>query len=388
MNIFEMDAAYVANTYKRFPLEIVGGEGALLTGADGREYIDLGSGIAVNTFGMNDECWKQAIIDQLSGVGHTSNLYYTAPQAKLAKLICEKTGMKRVFFGNSGAEANECAIKVARKYASDKHGENVRPVVITLENSFHGRTIATLAATGQDVFHHHFGPFPQGFVSVPANDAAAMEKALDENPCCGVLMEMVQGEGGVNPLQPEYVQAVAKMCAERDVLFMVDEVQTGNGRTGTLYAWQQFGVTPDVFSTAKGLGGGLPIGACAIGEKAMDTMGASSHGSTFGGNPICAAGALNVIQRIDDALLDGVKAKHDMIMSALKDAPGVESITGLGLMLGIKTAKPAGDVVKECMANGVLVLTAKDKVRLLPPLNIPDALLDKAINVLKAALSA
>jgi len=198
----------------------------------------------------------------------------------------------------------------------------------------------------------------------------------------------VQGEGGVNPLQPGYVQAVAKMCAERDVLFMVDEVQTGNGRTGTLYAWQQFGVTPDVFSTAKGLGGGLPIGACAIGEKAMDTMGASSHGSTFGGNPICAAGALNVIQRIDDALLDGVKAKHDMIMSALKDAPGVESITGLGLMLGIKTAKPAGDVVKECMANGVLVLTAKDKVRLLPPLNIPDALLDKAINVLKAALSA
>ena len=387
MNIFEMDAAYVANTYKRFPLELTGGDGALLTGADGKTYIDLGSGIAVNTFGMNDECWKQAIIEQLNGVGHTSNLYYTAPQAKLAKLLCEKTGMKRVFFGNSGAEANECAIKVARKYASDKHGENVRPVVITLENSFHGRTIATLAATGQDVFHHHFGPFPQGFVSVPANDTAAMQKALDEYPCCGVLMEMVQGEGGVNPLNPEYVQAVAAMCAERDVLFMVDEVQTGNGRTGTLYAYQQFGVNPDVVSTAKGLGGGLPIGACMIGEKAMNTMGASSHGSTFGGNPICAAGALNVIERIDDDLLSGVQYRHDMILSALKDAPGVESITGLGLMLGIKTVKPAGEVVKACMDNGVLVLTAKDKVRLLPPLNIPEELLEKAVAVLKEALA-
>jgi len=386
MNIFEMDATYVANTYKRFPLEIVGGDGALLTGADGKTYIDLGSGIAVNTFGMNDERWKQAIMEQLSGVGHTSNLYYTAPQAKLAKLICERTGMKRVFFGNSGAEANECLIKVARKYASDKYGENVRPTVITLENSFHGRTITTLAATGQDVFHHHFGPFPQGFVHVPANDVAAMEKALDENACCGVIMEMVQGEGGVNPLQPEYVQAVAKMCAERDVLFLVDEVQTGNGRTGTLYAWQQFGVTPDAFSTAKGLGGGLPIGACAIGEKAADTMGASSHGSTFGGNPICAAGALNVIGRIDDDLLTGVQYRHDMIMAALADAPGVESITGLGLMLGIKTTKPAGDVVKYCMDHGVLVLTAKDKVRLLPPLNIPESLLEKAIAVLREAV--
>ena len=387
MNIFEMDATCVANTYKRFPLEITGGCGALLTGADGKEYIDLGSGIAVNTFGMNDEAWKQAVIAQLGGVGHTSNLYYTAPQAKLAKLICERTGMKRVFFGNSGAEANECLIKVARKYASDKYGENARPVIITLENSFHGRTIATLSATGQDVFHHHFGPFPQGFVHVPANDVSAMEKALDENACCGVIMEMVQGEGGVNPLDPAYVQAVAQMCAQRDVLFLVDEVQTGNGRTGSLYAWQQFGVTPDAFSTAKGLGGGLPIGACAIGEKAMDTMGASSHGSTFGGNPICAAGALNVLERIDDAILEGVKAKHDMILSALDGAPGVVSITGLGLMLGIKTEKPAADVVKHCMDNGVLVLTAKDKVRLLPPLNIPDELLGKALAVLKEAVA-
>ncbi|MGN0802706.1 MAG: aspartate aminotransferase family protein [Candidatus Faecivicinus sp.] len=387
MNIFEMDAAYVANTYKRFPLEIVGGQGALLTGADGREYIDLGSGIAVNTFGMNDEAWKQAIIAQLNAVGHTSNLYYTAPQAQLARMLCERTGMKRVFFGNSGAEANECAIKVARKYASDKYGPGARPTIVTLENSFHGRTVTTLAATGQEVFHRDFGPFTPGFVHVPANDPSAMERALDANACCGVMMELVQGEGGVLPLDAGYVQAVAKLCAERDALLIVDEVQTGNGRTGTLYAWQQFGIDPDVFSTAKGLGGGLPIGACLIGEKAKDTLGASSHGSTFGGNPLCAAGAIHVLGRLDDALLAGVREKHDRIVSALQGAPGVESIAGLGLMLGVKPSRPAGEVVRRCMENGVLALTAKDRVRLLPPLNIPDALLDRAVAVLKQAIA-
>ena len=387
MNIFEMDSAYVANTYKRFPLEIVRGEGSLLTGADGKEYIDLGSGIAVNSFGMNDSAWRQAVIDQLNSLGHTSNLYYTAPQAKLAKMLCERTGMKRVFFGNSGAEANECAIKVARKYASDKYGEGARPTIITLQNSFHGRTITTLSATGQDVFHHSFGPFTPGFVHVPANDLSAMRSALCENACCGVLMEMVQGEGGVNPLDVSYVQAVAALCAENDVLFMVDEVQTGNGRTGSLYAYQQFGVMPDVVSTAKGIGGGLPIGACLIGEKAMNTMGASSHGSTFGGNPVCAAGALNILSRIDEELLAGVRRKHDMILSALQGAPGVEEISGLGLMLGIKTTRPAGDVVRACMEQGVLALTAKDKIRLLPPLNIPDELLARALEVLLRAVA-
>ena len=385
MNIFEMDAAYVANTYRRFPLEIVGGQGALLTGADGREYIDLGSGIAVNTFGMNDEAWKQAVIAQLGAVGHTSNLYYTAPQAQLARMLCERTGMKRVFFGNSGAEANECAIKAARKYASDKYGPGARPTIVTLVNSFHGRTIATLSATGQEVFHRDFGPFTPGFVHVPANDLAALERALEENACCGVMLEMIQGEGGVIPLDKAYVQGAARLCALRDVLLIADEVQTGNGRTGTLYAWQQFGVVPDLFSTAKGLGGGLPIGACLLGEKVKDTLGASSHGSTFGGNPICAAGALNVLSRIDEALLAGVRAKHDRILAALQGAPGVEAVTGLGLMLGVKTARPAGEVVKTCMENGVLALTAKDKVRLLPPLNIPDDLLDRALETLRAA---
>ena len=380
-----MDAAYVANTYKRFPLEIVGGQGALLRGADDRTYIDLGSGIAVNTFGMNDAAWKQAVIAQLDGVGHVSNLYYTAPQAQLAKLLCERTGMKRVFFGNSGAEANECAIKAARKYASDKYGPGAQPIIVTLINSFHGRTVTTLSATGQEVFHKDFGPFTEGFVHVPANDISAMERALTENACCGVMLEMVQGEGGVIPLERDYVQGVAKLCAEKDVLFIADEVQTGNGRTGTLYAWQQFGVVPDLFSTAKGLGGGLPIGACVLGEKVRNTLGASSHGSTFGGNPICAAGALNVLSRIDDALLEGVRARHDRILAALNGAPGVEVVTGLGLMLGVKTTRPASEVVKRCMENGVLALTAKDKVRLLPPLNIPNELLDRALAVLKDA---
>ena len=385
MNIFEMDEAYVANTYKRFPLEIVGGQGALLKGADGKTYIDLGSGIAVNTFGMNDEAWKQAVIAQMDGVGHVSNLYYTAPQAELAKLLCERTGMKRVFFGNSGAEANECAIKAARKYASDKYGPGARPVIVTLINSFHGRTVTTLSATGQEVFHKDFGPFTEGFVHVPANDLSAMERALTENACCGVMLEMVQGEGGVIPLERDYVQGVAKLCAEKDVLLIADEVQTGNGRTGTLYAWQQFGVVPDLFSTAKGLGGGLPIGACVLGEKVENTLGASSHGSTFGGNPICAAGALNVLSRIDEALLAGVRARCDRILAALNGAPGVEAVTGLGLMLGVKTDRPAAEVVKRCMENGVLVLNAKDKVRLLPPLNIPNELLDRALAVLKDA---
>ena len=385
MNIFEMDAAYVANTYKRFPLEIVGGQGALLKGADGKAYIDLGSGIAVNTFGMNDEAWKQAVIAQMDGVGHVSNLYYTAPQAELAKLLCERTGMKRVFSGNFGAEANECAIKAARKYASDKYGPGARPVIVTLSNSFQGRPVTTLSATGQEVFHKDFGPFTEGFVHVPANDLSAMERALTENACCGVMLEMVQGEGGVIPLERDYVQGVAKLCAEKDVLLIADEVQTGNGRTGTLYAWQQFGVVPDLFSTAKGLGGGLPIGACVLGEKVENTLGASSHGSTFGGNPICAAGALNVLSRIDEALLAGVRARHDRILAALSGAPGVEAVTGLGLMLGVKTDRPAAEVVKRCMENGVLVLTAKDKVRLLPPLNIPNELLDRALAVLKDA---
>ncbi len=388
MDIKAMDAAYIAPTYKRFPLEIVGGKGAELIGGDGKTYIDLGSGIAVNLFGLNDEQWKQAVIDQLNRVSHASNLYYTAPQVRLAKMLCERTGMKRVFFGNSGAEANECAIKVTRKYASDKYGEMQRPVIVTLVNSFHGRTITTLSATGQDVFHHHFGPFTAGFLHVPANDIEAMRDALESHPVCGVMLEMIQGEGGVLPLDREYVQAVATLCAEKDILLVVDEVQTGNGRTGTLFAYEQFGIQPDVVSTAKGLGGGLPLGACLMGEKVKDTLTPSSHGSTFGGNPVATAGAVSILSRIDEKLLSDVRAKHDLIVSELEKVRGVRSVSGLGFMLGIETEKPAAEVVNECLKRGVLALTAKNKVRLLPPLVITEEQLKRALAIMKEVIEA
>jgi acetylornithine/N-succinyldiaminopimelate aminotransferase len=304
---------------------------------------------------------------------------------KLAQLLCEKTGMKKVFFGNSGAEANECAIKVARKYAFDTKGEE-NPVIVTLHNSFHGRTITTLSATGQEGFHKYFGPFTPGFCHVALNDFSRMEAALDDPKVCAVMMEMVQGEGGVVPLDKEYVQKVAKLCQEKNVLLLVDEVQTGNGRTGELYAYMHYGISPDVISTAKGLGGGLPIGACMMNEKTAGILTAGTHGSTFGGNPVCAAGALNIVSRLDEALLASVREKGAYIVQELSGAPGVKSVTGLGLMLGIETEKPAKDVVAACQQKAVLVLTAKQKVRLLPALNIPMELLMQGISILKEAL--
>lgn len=388
MDVKALDSEYIASTYRRFPIELVGGQGAELIDAEGKKYIDLGSGIAVNLFGVNDEEWKQAVIRQLNAISHASNLYYTAPQTKLAEMLCKRTGMKRVFFGNSGAEANECAIKVTRKYASDKYGELVRPVIVTLDNSFHGRTITTLSATGQDVFHHHFGPFTPGFIHVPANDLSAMLEALDTQPVCGVMMEMIQGEGGVLPLDKEYVQAIAKVCAEKDILLVVDEVQTGNGRTGTLFAYEQFGICPDVVSTAKGIGGGLPLGVCMMGEKVKDTLTPSSHGSTFGGNPVATAGALSILSRIDDSLLKQVQMKSEAIVAALQKMKGVKSVSGLGLMLGIETEKPAGEIVGKCMERGVLLLTAKNKIRLLPPLTITFEQLNTALSVMKEVIEA
>ncbi len=388
MDVKARDAEYIASTYKRFPVELVGGQGAELIDDTGKKYIDMGSGIAVNLLGVNDEEWKNAVIAQLNRIAHASNLYYTAPQTELAEMLCTRTGMKRVFFGNSGAEANECAIKVARKYASDKYGEMTRPMIITLQNSFHGRTITTLAATGQDVFHHNFAPFTAGFKHVPANDLQAMRDALEFHPVCGVMLEMVQGEGGVLPLDKEYVQAVAQLCAEKDVILIVDEVQTGNGRTGTLFAYEQFGIQPDVVSTAKGLGGGLPLGACLMGEKVKDTLTPSSHGSTFGGNPIATAGAVNIISRIDENMLSEVRRKSEKLVNGLKAIKGVKSVSGLGLMIGIETEKPAGEIVSECMKRGVLPLTAKTKVRLLPPLVITDEQIDKALSVMKEVIEA
>ncbi|MBR3587701.1 MAG: acetylornithine/succinylornithine family transaminase [Oscillospiraceae bacterium] len=379
-----IDKEYIANTYARFPVELVCGKGSLVYDETGKEYIDMGSGIGVTAFGIADDEWKAAVTEQLGKLQHMSNLYFTEPCAMLAKLLCEKTGMKKVFFCNSGAEANEGAIKAARKYAAEKKGPEYFTIV-TLENSFHGRTLTTLAATGQAHYHELFQPLTPGFVHAPANDLEAVKNAALQNKAAAVLIECIQGEGGVIPLQKDFVTGLADFCKEEDILLIVDEVQTGNGRSGELYAYMNFGVQPDVISTAKGLGGGLPLGAVLYGEKTEFTLGAGDHGSTFGGNPVCCAGALSILKRIDENLLADVKKKSAMVFEALQGAPGVESVSGMGLMIGIKTAKPASDVVKACMENGVLCLTAKDKVRLLPALNIPEDVLMKAISVIKGA---
>lgn len=380
-----MDQEYVAGTYKRFPVEIVSGKGSRVVDANGKSYVDMGSGIGVTAFGFGDEAWMAAVTAQLGMVQHTSNLYYTKPCAVLAKLLCEKTGMKKVFFSNSGAEANECAIKVARKYSAEKKGADCYTIV-TLVNSFHGRTLTTLAATGQDHFHELFQPLTPGFVHVPANDIDALRKCVAENKVAGILMEVVQGEGGVMPLTEEFLVAADKLAHENDIPFMIDEVQTGNGRSGKLYSYMNYPICPDIVSTAKGLGGGLPIGATLMGEKMQSVLGFGDHGSTFGGNPVCCAGAVSVVERLTDEFLAEVKQKSDYVFNALKDAPGVESVSGLGLMIGVKTVAPAGEVVRRCMDKGVLCLTAKDKVRLLPALNIPMEDLNYAVETLKAAV--
>ena len=379
-----IDKEYIANTYARFPVELVSGKGSLVYDEAGKEYIDMGSGIGVTAFGIADDAWIAAVTAQLGKLQHMSNLYYTEPCALLAKMLCEKTGMKKVFFCNSGAEANEGAIKAARKYAAEKKGPEYFTIV-TLENSFHGRTLTTLAATGQAHYHELFQPLTPGFVHAPANDLEAVKAAALDSKAAAVMIECIQGEGGVIPLEKDFVKGLADFCAKEDILLLVDEVQTGNGRTGELYAYMNFGIQPDVVSTAKGLGGGLPLGAVLFGEKTEFTLGAGDHGSTFGGNPVCCAGALSVLGRIDEALLQEVKEKSTYVFQTLEGAPGVESVSGMGLMIGIKTVKPAADVVKACMENGVLCLTAKDKVRLLPALNIPMPVLEKAVDVIKGA---
>ena len=384
MNIQELDKTYVAGTYKRFPIEIASGKGSVVKDPEGKEYIDMGSGIGVTAFGIADETLQKAITQQLSKVQHMSNIYYTAPCAELAELLCKKTGMSKVFFSNSGAESNECAIKVARKYASDKYGSS-RSTVITLENSFHGRTLTTLAATGQDHYHELFQPLTPGFVSIPANQTDTLEAAIEKYNPAAVMIECIQGEGGVVPLDADYIRFVREITEKNDIIMIVDEVQTGNGRTGMLYSYMNFGIVPDVVSTAKGLGGGLPLGATLISDKCKDVLGFGDHGSTFGGNPVCCAGAISIISRIDDALLYDVRAKSDYLFKEFSDAPGVESVSGMGLMIGLKTKKPTSEVVAKCMENGVLCLTAKDKVRLLPALNIPMEILKQAASIIKAA---
>ena len=380
----EKDSKYIANTYARFPVVITGGKGSLLFDENGKEYIDLATGIAVNTFGAADSEWVSAVTEQLGKIQHTSNLYYTAPQTELAKVLCERTGFKKVFFSNSGAEANECAIKAARKYAAEKKGKDYYEI-ITLKNSFHGRTVTTLAATGQEVFHKDFLPLTEGFCYAEANNIQDLENTVKAHKTAAIMLECVQGEGGVMPLDAEFVKKAADIAEKEDILLIIDEVQTGNGRTGKLYSYMNYGITPDIVTNAKGLGGGLPIGATLLGEKVKDVFSPGTHGSTFGGNPAVCAGALNIINRIDEKLLAEVSRKSKYIFDELNGADGVKSVSGLGLMIGIETEKDANQIINKCIENGVLVIKAKNKIRLLPALNIPDSLLEKAIKILKKA---
>ncbi|MBE7087101.1 MAG: aspartate aminotransferase family protein [Clostridiales bacterium] len=383
IDVISLDKQFVAGTYNRFPVSVQYGKGSFLYDQSGKEYIDMGSGIGVTAFGISDDEWVKAVTDQLTKVQHTSNLYYTSPCVLLAKTLCERTGLKKVFFSNSGAEANECAIKTARKYAQDRRGKDCYKI-ITLKNSFHGRTITTLSATGQDCFHNTFTPLTDGFLYATANDLESVKSLVDDT-VAGVMIEVVQGEGGVIALDNDFVVGVYELCKEKDLVFICDEVQTGNGRTGKLYGYMHYGVTPDIVTTAKGLGGGLPIGACMMGEKTQSVLGFGDHGSTYGGNPVCSAGALSVINRLDQKFLDGVEQKSKYVFDRLKKMKGVVSVSGKGLMIGFKTEKPAKEVVLSCIDGGVLCLTAKDKVRLLPALNIPLNVLEKALDVIEWA---
>ena len=383
MSIKQLDRDYIMPTYGRFDLCITSGKGSTLFDENGKKYIDFGTGIAVNTFGACDEEWKNAVIEQIGKIQHTSNLYYSEPCAKLAEILCKRTGMKKVFFGNSGAEANECAIKGARKFGTDKNPD--KNVIITLKDSFHGRTVTTLSATGQDVFHKNFTPFTEGFVHVKANDVDELKSAINEN-VCAIMIEIVQGEGGVNTLKREYLEEIEKITTENDILLVVDEVQTGNGRTGKLYGYMNFGLTPDIVSTAKGLAGGLPMGATMFGERVENILPAGTHGSTFGGNPVCANAAISVINRIDEKLLSEVSEKSEYIVKRLEKMQNVKSVSGLGFMLGVEIDGDSKAVVNKCIEKGLLVLTAKTKIRLLPALNISYDEINAGLDILESVL--
>lgn len=379
--IFNDDGAYIAPTYARFEVAFVRGEGSRLYDTDGKEYIDCATGIGVNIFGVCDEEWKQAVIRQLGMIQHTSNLYYSLPQTELARLLCTKTGADKVFFSNSGAEANECAIKAARKYGNTKYGRNE---IITLKNSFHGRTMATLTATGQDEFHKYFYPFLEGFRYAEPDMNGVLSCYTDKT--CAVMIECIQGESGVHVLDAEFLKELEKFCKERDILLICDEVQCGNGRTGRMYAYEHAGIRPDIVTTAKGLGGGLPIGACLLFGKCAGIFGSGDHGSTFGGNPVACAGAVSIVERLTDELFLEVQGKGAYLKTRLSRIKNVEEVTGLGLMIGLKTSAPAREVASACLAKGLIVLTAHDRVRLLPPLNITKAEMEQAIKILKEVL--
>ena len=384
--IKRLDEKYYAETFSRFPVAFVGGKGATLVDTEGKEYVDFGAGIAVNIFGVNDEEWKQAVITQLNGVQHLSNLYYCESQAKLAELLCKKTGAKRVFFGNSGAEANECAMKAARKYSYDKYGEG-RYKIIALNNSFHGRTLFTLSATGQDIFHQYYMPFVAGVECVDANMKSVTDAAAD-GTACAVMIECVQGESGVTVLDAEFLQMLGKFCSERDILLIVDEVQTGYGRTGKMFSYEHFGISPDIVTVAKGIAGGLPLGACLFYKKTERVFSAGDHGSTFGGNPVCCAAGVNVIERLTDEFMLEVQGKAEYLRAKLRIIDGVNAVTGMGMMIGLDIDKNVKEVAAACLKKGLLVLTAHKRLRLLPPLTITKTEMDEGLTILREVLNA
>ena len=387
--VISRDNDYILHTYGRSRVVLAEGEGMTARDADGKSYLDFTSGIGVNSLGYCHPAWVRAVADQAATLQHTSNLYYTAPDGKLAKKLCRRTGLDAVFFGNSGAEANEGAIKCARKYSVDTYGES-RNKVITLVNSFHGRTLATLTATGQDVFHNYFFPFTEGFRYADANDLASLEAAAGDD-VCAVMMELVQGEGGVLPLDRDYVKAVARLCAEKDWLLLVDEVQTGVGRTGSLFAFQQYGILPDVASFAKGIAGGLPMSGILANEKCRDVLGPGTHATTFGANPVCAAAGLVVQETLTDAFLEDVRAKGTYLRNQIEalDLPCFGATRGMGLMIGIqvKDGWTNKEIASKLIENGLLVLTAGPGMRLLPPLVISQEEMDQGLEILKKTLS-
>jgi len=388
-DIISLDKEYIASTYGRLSLAPAYGKNATLYDAEGKEYVDFTAGIGVNSLGIAPEKWSEAVCAQLQKIQHISNYYYSEPTATLAKKLVAASGAKKVVFQNSGGEANEVAIKVARKYSFDKYGAG-RHKIITLVNSFHGRTVTTLSATGQDVFHKFFFPFTEGFTHVPANDIEALKKELD-GTVCAIICEAIQGEGGVNVLDSEYVSAISKICADNDILLIFDEVQTGIARTGKIFAHEHYNVTPDVFTLAKGLGGGLPIGACVLSEKCENVFNPGDHGTTFGGNPAVCAGANVVFDTVNDkAFLDSVNEKGEYIKNAVRswELPCVKEVRGLGLMLGIEVSISHKEAVKKCLENGLMMLTAgKNVLRMLPPLTITYEEIDKGLAILKGVLS-
>ncbi len=385
MGFKELDQKYIAHSYARFDLEAVSGKGAVCTGADGKTYIDFSTGIGVDSLGFCDDGWVKAVCTQAGKLQHISNLYYSEPMVRLAETLCTRTFAKKVFFANSGAEANEGILKAARKYSHDKYGKG-RHTIIALENGFHGRTVTTLSATGQDVFHQYYDPFTEGFRFVRAGDVEALRAAAD-GTACGILLELVQGEGGVVPLSQEFVSAAAQLCAEQDILLMIDEVQTGVGRTGKLLCSEHYGITPDLTSLAKGLGGGLPIGAVLLGEKCESVFGCGDHGTTFGGNPVVCAGANEVLRRLDQTLLDEISEKGAYLTRRVLEMPHVVSVEGKGMMLGITLDGLEGrPAAAECLRHGLIILTAKAKLRMLPPLTISYAEIDRGLEILNEVL--